>query len=137
MTDDNYQFGTSRSLPKGKDKREDYRLTARARAWIQRESPEPGSDQSELARESTLECQIRDISARGLSLVSAEPLTVNSLLMAEVSLGHQAKAFALMVEVMWCRQTDEGNLIGIQVLASDDTDYLDWMDAVATALSEG
>lgn len=137
MTDDNYQFGTAQALPRGKDKREDYRLTARARAWIQRESPEPESDPSELADQLTLECQIRDISARGLSLVTAESLSVNSLLMAKVSLGHQARAFALMVEVMWCRRAEEGYLVGIRVLESDDTDYLDWMDAVATALSEG
>lgn len=137
MTDDNYQFGTSQVLPPGKDKREDYRLTARARAWIQRESPEPEANQDELAGKVTLECQIRDISARGLSLVIAEPLSVNSLLMAEVSLGHQPKGFQLMVEVMWCREADEGYLVGIRVLESDDTDYLDWMEAVATALSEG
>lgn len=137
MNDDNYQFGTAQVLPEGKDKREEYRLTARARAWIQRESLEPGVDQSGLNDKVTLECQIRDISARGLSLVTAEPLSELSLLKAEVSLAHQAAAFQLMVEVMWCREAEGGYLVGIRVLESDDTDYLDWMDAVAAALSEG
>ena len=135
--DDDYQFGTPKVLPRGRDKREDYRLTARARARIHWESPEPGAAEAELAAKATLECQIRDISARGLSLASAEPLSVNSLLMADVSLGHQTNQFQLMVEVMWCRKAEAGYLIGIRVLESDETDYLDWMEAVATALSEG
>lgn len=135
--DDNYQFGTSNVLPRGRDKREDYRLTARARAWIHRESPEPGAGEAELAGRSTLECQIRDISARGLSLASAEPLNESSLLMADVGLGHWPTKFQLMVEVMWCRKADAGYLVGIRVLESDETDYLDWIEAVATALSDG
>lgn len=137
MMDDDYQFGAVQVLPRGRDKRQDYRLTARARAWIQHESPEPGADEPELAGTATLECQIRDISARGLSLACAEPLKVNSLLMANVSLGHQPKGFQLMIEVMWSRKADTGYLVGIRVLESDDTDYLDWLEAVATALSEG
>ncbi|WP_291828000.1 PilZ domain-containing protein [Marinobacter sp.] len=135
--DDDYQFGTSQTLPLGRDKREDYRLTARARAWIQRETPEPGTCSADRAAEKTVECQIRDISARGLSLASTEAFNLSSLLMAEVSLGHRSERYKLMVEVMWCRQTDEGYQVGIRVQESDETDYLDWIDAVATALADG
>jgi hypothetical protein len=41
-----------------------------------------------------------------------------------------------MVEVVWCRETGQEYLVGVQILESDETDYLEWMDAVATALAE-
>jgi|SRR5690554_1885992 len=133
MVDDNYEFGSSQGLPGGQDNREEYRLTARARAWLWLELPEPDVEVQDAV---PLECQIRDISARGLSLVSSEPLVLNSLLMAEISLGHKTQRFRLMVEVVWCRETGQEYLMGVQILESDETDYLEWMDAVATALAE-
>jgi hypothetical protein len=38
---------------------------------------------------------------------------------------------------MWCRPVNQGYLIGVRVLESDETDYLEWMEAVADALAEG
>lgn len=75
--DDDYEFGNPQVLPLGRDNREDYRLTARARARVWVESPEPEQDVPDAQGPTALECQIRDISARGLSLVSPEPLTPN------------------------------------------------------------
>ncbi|MBN8238160.1 PilZ domain-containing protein [Marinobacter nauticus] len=137
MIDDDYGFGLEDELPSGKDLREDYRLTARARAWILPESPEPESEPSTLDGVSgRLECQVRDISARGISLSCEASLSIGSILVAEVSLGEHAEHFRLSVEVMWCREAEWGNLIGVRVLESDETDYLDWIEAVARALSE-
>jgi len=136
MVDDNYEFGSAQGLPGGQDNREDYRLTARALAWFWLDSPEPELETPEVLKAAPLECQIRDISARGLSLVSSEPLALNSLLMAEISLGHRPQRFRLMVEVMWCRQAGRDYLVGVHVLESDETDYLDWMEAVASALTD-
>jgi len=136
MVDDNYEFGSAQGLPRGQDNREDYRLTARARAWFWLESPEPGLEAPEAPNAAPLECQIRDISARGLSLVLSEPPALNSLVMAEISLGRRPQRFRLMVEVMWCRQTGHDYLVGVHVLESDETDYLDWMEAVASALAD-
>ncbi len=76
MIDDDYGFGLEDELPSGKDLREDYRLTARARAWILPESPEPDSEPSTLEGVSgRLECQVRDISARGISLLCEASLS--------------------------------------------------------------
>lgn len=137
MIDDDYAFGLEDELPSGKDLREDYRLTARARAWILPESPEPESDPSTLDGVSgRLECQVRDISARGISLLCEASLSIGSILVAEVSLGEHAEHFRLSVEVMWCREAEWGYQIGVRVLESDETDYLDWIEAVARALSE-
>ncbi|ABM18627.1 PilZ domain-containing protein [Marinobacter nauticus] len=137
MIDDDYGFGLEGELPSGKDLREDYRLTARARAWILPESPEPESEPSTLDGVSgRLECQVRDISARGISLLCEASLSIGSILVAEVSLGEHAEHFRLSVEVMWCREAEWGYLIGVRVLESDETDYLDWIEAVARALSE-
>lgn len=137
MIDDDYGFGIEDELPSGKDLREEYRLTARARAWILPESPDPALESSILDEWSNrLECQIRDISARGISLLCKGSLSVGSILIAEVSLGEHAENFRLSVEVMWCRESERGYLVGVRVLESDETDYLDWIEAVARALSE-
>ena len=137
MIDDDYGFGIEDDLPSGKDLREDYRLTARARAWILLESAEPESEPSTLDGVSDrLECQVRDISARGISLLCEASLSIGSILVAEVSLGEHAEHFRLSVEVMWCREAEWGYLIGVRVLESDETDYLDWIEAGARALSE-
>ena len=79
---------------------------------------------------------MRDISARGISLLCEASLSIGSILVAEVSLGEHAEHFRLSVEVMWCREAEWGYLIGVRVLESDETDYLDWIEAVARALSE-
>ncbi|WP_372971569.1 hypothetical protein [Marinobacter sp.] len=49
-----------------------------------------------------------------------------------------SEPFRLMVEVVWCRPADDtGWLVGLQILESDDTAYLEWVEAVARAMSEG
>ncbi|MGC8119009.1 PilZ domain-containing protein [Marinobacter sp. VGCF2001] len=137
MSDEDYAFGTESELPSGRELREDYRLTARARAWVTLESPEPDREplmaDSETVR---LECQVRDISARGISLLCETGLAMGAIVAAEVRLGEHSRPFSLSVEVVWCRQADWEYLIGVRVLESDDTDYLDWIEAVATALAD-
>ncbi|GHD45618.1 PilZ domain-containing protein [Marinobacter persicus] len=137
MTDQNYTFGTGPELPRGHDDRASYRLTARAVAGIQLEAPEPssvplaGADKPRIAQ-----CRIRDISTDGFSLLAREPLMADSILGASIDLGNGRAPFQLMIEVVWCRPVKEGYLVGVRVLESDETDYLEWMDAVAQALAE-
>lgn len=135
MSDDDYEFGAEKVLPCGQDLRQEYRLTARARAWILSEAPEPDA---EITGEipARLECQVRDISARGFSLLCEQALSRESILSAEISLGDPGARFRLTVEVVWCRDADWGSLVGVRVLESDETDYLEWIEAVAAALSE-
>jgi len=133
MADEDYSFGSGEGAPDGQDMREDYRLTARAQARIELESREPDAGVSDAT---ILVCEIRDISARGMSLLSRLALNVESMLTAEVSLDSSQAPFRLMVEVVWCREDGRGYLVGIRVLESDETDYLAWMDAVAEAFSE-
>jgi hypothetical protein len=131
MADRDYEFGADVDAT-GREQRDDYRLTARAMARVQTESVEPSSLPELPAR--SLDCQIRDISARGFRLVSAEPFLVGALLPTEAFLGKRPEPFRLMVEVVWCLETGEGFLSGIQIVPSDNTDYLEWMEAVAEAL---
>lgn len=134
MADRDYEFGTDSGIT-GRDQRDDYRLAARATARVQTESVEPSSARELPAR--ALECQIRDISSRGFRLVSAEPFPVGALLSAEASLGKWPQAFGLTIEVVWCRQNEEGYLSGVQIVPSDDTDYVEWVEAVAEVLAHG
>ncbi len=138
MTDQNYTFGTGPELPRGHDDRADYRLAARAVAGIQVEASEPlGAKMPGLAAQRIVECRIRDISTGGFSLVARETLSEGSILTARVDLGNGKSPYRLTIEAMWCRPVSQGYLIGVRVLESDETDYLEWMDAVADALTEG
>ncbi len=133
MADEDYSFGSGEETPDGRDMREDYRLTARALVRIELESREPGVSDGDTT---TLVCEIRDISVRGMSLVSRQALSVDSILTAEVSLDAHQAPLRLMVEVVWCREDGRGYLVGVRVLESDETDYLRWMESVAEAFSD-
>lgn len=138
MTDQNYTFGTGPELPRGHDDRTDYRLTARAVAGVQVEASEPlGAVTSGMPGQRVVECRIRDISIGGFSLIAREALSEGSILTSSVDLGNGKPAYRLTIEAMWCRPADQGYLIGVRVLESDETDYLEWMDAIADALAEG
>ncbi|MBW4933307.1 PilZ domain-containing protein [Marinobacter sp. F4206] len=134
MSDADYDFGRPDREVDGPDNRTDYRLTATARATLELESemPEPGSDRQR--RE--LVCRIRDISARGLCLFSKEPISLGALLPALVSLGRHPEPFTLIVEVVWCRPHQTEFLVGVQIQESDDTAYVEWLEAVAAAMAE-
>ena len=136
MNDQNYTFGTGPELPRGHDDRADYRLTARAIARIQVEASEPlESETPELLSPRVLECRIRDISVGGFSLLSREAFTAHSILTARVDLANGNAPCLLTIEVMWCRPAERGYLVGVRVLESDETDYPQWMRAVADALA--
>ena len=138
MTDQNYTFGTGPELPRGHDDRVDYRLTARAIARIQVEASEPvGMETPELLPPRILECRIRDISVGGFSLLSREAFAAQSILTARVDLANGNPPCLLAIETMWCRPAERGYLVGARVLESDETDYPQWMRAVADALAGG
>lgn len=138
MTDQDYTFGTEPELPRGHDDRAYYRLTARAVAGIQMETSEPAdSAVAGYSAPRVLQCRIRDISVGGFSLISREAFTEGAILSASVDLTNGAKTYGLTIEVKWCRPVREGYLVGVSVLESDETDYLEWMEAIADALAEG
>ena len=133
--DKDYHFGQEASVPDGADKREDYRLSARATVRLHVESAEP-SDRGVASLEGSVRtCEVRDLSASGMSLVTSEPLPTGSLLTAEVHLSGQHKSLKLMVEVVWHKGEGARYLNGVRVFDSDGTDYLNWLEAVADAFS--
>lgn len=138
MTDADYEFGKTgqeRPIP---DNRADYRLTATARATLELESTAPDLSDEHGGKEEPgreLVCRLRDISARGMSLYSKEPLSLGALLPASVVLGEPEQRFTLMLEVVWCRPSESGFLVGAQILESDGTEYVEWVEAVAVAMA--
>ena len=137
MTDNDYNFGTQHEPRLDQDNRADYRLTARARAILELESGPPGMPEDAAFGGKELVCGIRDISAGGLCLFSAEPLSLDALLPAMVFLGNHDQPFRLMVEVVWCRPHESAFLVGLRIIESDETAYVEWVEAVARAMAEG
>ncbi|MBQ0834486.1 PilZ domain-containing protein [Marinobacter sp.] len=134
MKDTDYTFGTKDEPAVGQDSRMQYRLTARARITLQLEAEYPASEGVPSSSGRALVCGIRDISVCGLCLVSTEYLAVGALFPASVTLGHQAEVFVLTVEVVWCSQDEEDYLAGVSIVESDQTAYVEWTDAVASAM---
>lgn len=134
MSDNDYRFGTPDDALAGQDNRADYRLTARACAILELESPSPETPGPQGLRE--LVCQIRDISAGGLCLLSPEPLSLGALLPADVAFGRYEDRFRLAVEVVWCRPSESEFLVGVHIIESDETAYVEWVEAVAEVMAE-
>lgn len=136
MSDIDYSFGDYEDAPESGDNRSEYRLAASASVTLELESPIPDVEGDQSGR--SLVSRTSDVSARGIRLTTAEPVTQGALLPAWVSLEDDNKPFGLMVEVVWCRANTETSwLVGLQILESDDTSYLEWVEAVAKAMSEG
>jgi len=135
MSDIDYQFGDYEDAPESGDNRSEYRLTASASVTLELESAIPDESGNESGR--TLVSRTSDVSARGIRLLATEALTTGALLPAWVSLQDVSEPFELMLEVVWCRPADERSwLVGLQILESDDTSYLEWVEAVANAMAE-
>lgn len=135
MTDLDYQFGRNQDVSDDRDNRSDYRLTARARAVLELEAvmPEEGDGEGDGRQ---LTCNIRDISASGLCLSVSEPVSIGALLPVTVTLSSVGEPFRLTVEVIWCRPNDGAFLVGLHIVESDETAYVEWVDAVARAMAE-
>lgn len=135
MSDIDYSFGDHDDSPESGDSRSEYRLTASARVTIELEAPAPEDIEEDVPR--NLMSRTSDLSAKGIRLSTHEPLTEGALLPVQVSLDDVAEPFRLMVEVVWCRpSTETGWLVGLQIVESDETSYLEWVEAVARAMSE-
>lgn len=136
MSDIDYNFGDRDESEEYGDNRSEYRLTASAKVTVELESPAPDESGNGVAR--SLVSRTSDLSARGIRIITSEPLTTGAILPAWVSLEEVSEPFRLMVEVVWCRAADaNGWLVGLQILESDDTAYLEWVEAVARVMSEG
>lgn len=141
MSDIDYTFGNTdgpdHDAVEDGDKREDYRLSGRAAAVLELESELPEENGQPRTKAQTLTCRVRDLSAKGLCLWSPEVLTVGALLPAHVTLGQIPGEFTLTVEVVWCRpQPGSVCLVGAEIQNSDDTSYVEWVEAVAQVMTE-
>jgi PilZ domain-containing protein len=140
MSDIDYSFGNDEDgAPEAPgDNRSEYRLTGSAQVTLELESSEPeNGDNSAESAGRTLVSKTRDLSAQGFCLTTREPLVENALLTAWVRLDGEQEAFHLTVDVVWCRPTSAGQwLVGLRILESDDTSYLEWVEAVARVMSE-
>lgn len=132
MNEKDYGFGPEAIPDAGCEKRSEYRLAARARVMIEVESADPVGK----AGERWLACGIRDVSARGLCLVSPEPLPVGAILQVVVALGQEGETFPLTVEVIWTRLENEQILSGARILEAEGSAVPEWLEAIASALTD-
>ncbi|MGP4843174.1 PilZ domain-containing protein [Marinobacter sp. 1Y8] len=129
-----YELGAS--LDADHDQRSEFRLSARAVAHIELESPEP--DLAE-ARPDILSCYTTDLSATGVRLISKLELPLGALLPVTMELARVdgSERFPLMMEVVWCRAQGSASWhVGLKILESDDTAVVEWLDLVARAMED-
>jgi len=114
------------------DQRGEYRLTARATVVLELESATPDGSQPAL----TETCYTQDLAATGLRVHLSRRLEKGALLPMEVWFDEEPGSYRLMAEVIWSRQRpDESWTVGLNVLDSEGCALVDWMDAVARAMS--
>lgn|GEM_PF-2467120 len=139
MADKDYTFGLVNGA-RDIDNRFDYRLSARANAVIHLETGESVQYTDQQVRA----CPVRDLSASGLRLWSADSLPVGALVPAVIHLVEGQSDYPLMLEIVWCTPElassadpsapPTGYLAGCRVLESDGKEAVKWLEAVAMAM---
>lgn len=120
---------------KGQDKRAEYRLSGRASVVLELEAADP--DDAEQGKPTVLTARTQDLSATGMRIITAEPLTLGAILPIQVRLAGNDVNYQLIAEVVWCeRRTSQEYAVGLNVLDSDGSSFVDWVDAVARAMAE-
>lgn len=117
----------------GPDKRSEYRLSGRAGVVLELEAVDPETEGQ--AQPRTLTAQTHDLSATGMRVMTAEALTPGAILPAQVQLAGNEVRYQLIVDVVWCEHRRDGQYaVGLKVLDSDGSSFMDWMEAVARAM---
>ncbi len=112
--------------------RSEYRLTGRIDLVLELEGV--GPDESIKSR--SIRAQTSDVSAHGVRITTAEAVPVGALLPAILILLKDKRSVQLVVEVVRCREKTKNVWeVGLKVVASDGTQYIDWIDAVARAMT--
>lgn len=115
------------------DKRSEYRLSGRASVLLELEAADP--DDGDHGQPRTLTAQTHDLSATGMRIITAEPVTLGAILPIQVQLAGDDARYQLIAEVVWCeRRSSAHYAVGLNVLDSDGSSFVDWMDAVARAM---
>lgn len=133
MTEPNYRFGEQPETET--EQRNEFRLTGRARVWLQMEAPDPGNE----AEGRWLACEGHDFSATGLRVCTDETLPVGALVVGIVQLARPGGRadYTLTLETIWCQDDGHGRYrSGLHVVDSDDTSLPEWLEAVADAMDD-
>lgn len=113
------------------DQRTEYRLTGRARVTLELEAADSvsGLEGRQLVSYTT------DLSANGIRLTTSEELPLQALLPTAVVLDGSDTVFNLTGEVVWCNAQDASSwAVGLKILESDGTSFVEWIEAVAAAM---
>lgn len=131
MSQQDYSFGADDGQGVDHDQRSEFRLTGRATLTLELETPEPGESPAPGAR---LVCHTHDLSVNGARVFTEEALTVGALLPVTIALAGAGGSHDLMVEVIWTEVRDGRWVSGLRVVPSDDSSYIEWVDAMARAM---
>lgn len=138
MSDNDYTFGNQHDVPEGGDQRREFRLTGRAMVALELEAADPGVIGDSRGGSRWESFTTRDLSAAGCRLRTTEPLTPGALFPARIGLDDTGDYFELMAEVVWCKpeSTDDDDcwLVGLRLLESDGTGYVEWVETVARVM---
>ncbi|MBS3805636.1 MAG: PilZ domain-containing protein [Oleiphilaceae bacterium] len=133
MNGEDYSFGHDDGSLSGADQRREFRLAGRARLTLELEAVDPEDPDAGAGKHLT--CHTHDLSVNGIRLLTREPLSKGALLPMVVSLADNENSFKLTGEVVWCESRgDAGWAVGLKVLFSDQTSYIDWVEAVGRAM---
>lgn len=133
MNGEDYSFGHIEGSLAGADQRREFRLTGRATLTLELEAVDPEDPGAGVGKHLT--CHTHDLSVNGIRVLTQEPLSKGALLPMMVSLAGDENSFTLTGEVVWCESRGSGGwAVGLKVLFSDQTSYIEWVEAVGRAM---
>lgn len=83
--------------------------------------------------DSKLQCQSSDLSLEGICLHSGDALPLGTRGLLEVDINPSKNSYNHLARVIWCRQTSDGYLIGLQII-EHLCDKMSWKKAVIDIL---
>lgn len=132
MSIDNYSLGVA-GKDAEHDQRSEFRLAGRATVALQLEAP--NLDEGDPGK--TIFCHTQDLSSSGVRMQTREQVPVGALLPLWVTFEGEQTVYELTGEVVWVESRESGYwIVGVQILESDDTSFVEWIDAVARAMTE-
>ncbi|WP_166268302.1 PilZ domain-containing protein [Marinobacter caseinilyticus] len=134
MNDDDYSFGQDAdTLMSPDEQRSEFRLAGRATVVLQLEAQSPESEREG----KTLTCYTHDISTSGVRVQTREAISLGALLSMLIKFDDAGEGYSLIGEVVWTKAGEAGDwVVGLKILESDETSFIDWLDAIGKAMSE-
>ena len=84
----------------------------------------------------SLQCEAIDFSAHGIQFSTNAELSTSTRLNITIGIGEPFAMYLLRGEVRWVRQKEDTYLMGVLLIAAQDTDLQSWLEVFDTQFNQ-